>query len=86
MSVFVLVFLIQWWAMAVYGLWSFVDPEAVPAPIYHLVTTFSNVGGVLNFGVYLYIRRRLHASPAAQREHSQNRREQFSGQVSNQVS
>ncbi|XP_062580350.1 uncharacterized protein LOC134242277 [Saccostrea cucullata] len=36
MSVFVLVFLIQWWAMAVYGLWSFIEPEAVPAPIYHL--------------------------------------------------
>lgn len=60
MSVFVLVFLIQWWAMAVYGLWTFIDPAAVPATIYHLVTTFSNIGGLLNSLVYIYIKRRLH--------------------------
>ncbi|XP_062610876.1 uncharacterized protein LOC134272691 [Saccostrea cucullata] len=80
MSVFVLVFLIQWWAMAVYGLWSFIEPEAVPAPIYHLVTTFSNVGGILNFGVYLYIRRRLlpFQTPRVQ---SSIRGEEFSGPV-----
>ena len=66
MSVFVLVFLVQWWAMAVYGLWSFIDPQAVPATIYHLVTTFSNVGGILNFIVYIYIRRRLHSFQTSQ--------------------
>ncbi|XP_045206524.2 uncharacterized protein LOC123558712 [Mercenaria mercenaria] len=56
MSLFVAAFFIQWWAMALYGVWGLVD-ENVPQPIFHFVTTFSNIGGCLNLGVYLLIHR-----------------------------
>lgn len=56
MSLFVAAFFIQWWAMAGYGVWALVD-ENVPQPVFHLVTTFSNIGGCLNLGVYLKIHR-----------------------------
>lgn len=57
MSLFVVAFFIQWWAMAFYGFWQLID-ENVPQPIHHLVTTFSNIGGCLNLGVYIILRRR----------------------------
>ncbi|XP_062610882.1 uncharacterized protein LOC134272697 [Saccostrea cucullata] len=58
MSLFVLAFIIQWWAMAVYGLWTFVHPDGVPTAVFHFVTTFSNIGGILNFIVFIIIRKR----------------------------
>lgn len=57
MTLFVVAFFIQWWAMALYGVWALVD-EPVPQPVFHLVTTFSNIGGCLNLWVYLIIRRK----------------------------
>lgn len=57
MSLFVVAFFIQWWAMAFYGIWQLVN-ENVPQPVHHFVTTFSNIGGCLNLGVYFLIRRR----------------------------
>lgn len=57
MSLFVLAFFIQWWAMSMFGIWAYVAP--VPQVVYHLVTTFSNIGGILNLIVYVIIRKRL---------------------------
>ena len=56
MSLFVFAFFIQWWAMALYGIWQLAGP--VPQVIFHFVTTFSNLGGILNLGVYIIIRRK----------------------------
>ena len=56
MSLFVAAFFIQWWAMAVFGIWALAGD--VPQVIFHLVTTFSNLGGILNLGVYIIIRRK----------------------------
>lgn len=58
MSLFVAAFFIQWWAMALYGIWGLADEENVPQFVFHVVTTFSNIGGCLNLGVYVLIRRR----------------------------
>jgi hypothetical protein len=59
MSLFVLAFIIQWWAMAVNGVWAFVNPDGVPTAVFHFVTTFSNIGGILNLIVFIIIRKRL---------------------------
>lgn len=59
MSLFVVAFFIQWWAMSIFGVWAYVAPDNVPQFLFHLVTTFSNIGGILNLVVYLIIRRRL---------------------------
>lgn len=59
MSLFVVAFFIQWWAMAIFGVWAYVTPDNVPQLLFHLVTTFSNIGGILNLIVYLIIRQRL---------------------------
>ncbi|XP_062595460.1 uncharacterized protein LOC134256815 [Saccostrea cucullata] len=56
MSLFVLVFIIQWWALVVYGAWQ-MAVENVPLEMFLLVTTFSNIGGVLNGIVFLLMRR-----------------------------
>ncbi|XP_069118063.1 uncharacterized protein [Argopecten irradians] len=56
MSLFVTAFFAQWWAMALYGVWQLVAD--VPQALFQFVTTFSNVGGILNGVVYLIIRRR----------------------------
>ncbi|XP_052792945.1 uncharacterized protein LOC128226882 [Mya arenaria] len=58
MSLFVAAFFIQWWAMALYGTWN-IFTDDVPQPLFHLVTIFVNLGGILNLCVYLIIRRRL---------------------------
>lgn len=57
MSMFVAAFFIQWWALPLYGVWGLVNDD-IPQVIFHFVTIFSNIGGVLNLGVYLIIRRR----------------------------
>lgn len=57
MSMFVAAFFIQWWALPLYAVWGLVDDD-IPQVIFHFVTIFSNIGGVLNLGVYLIIRRR----------------------------
>ena len=56
MSLFVTAFFAQWWAMALYGIWQMIAP--VPQVLFQFVTTFSNVGGILNGVVYIIIRRR----------------------------
>ena len=56
MSLFVAAFFVQWWAMALYGTWQLAGP--VPQVIFHFVTTFSNLGGILNLVVYIIIRRK----------------------------
>lgn len=56
MSLFVAAFFVQWWAMALYGIWQLAAD--VPQVIFHLVTTFSNLGGILNLIVYILIRRK----------------------------
>ncbi|XP_062593169.1 uncharacterized protein LOC134254648 [Saccostrea cucullata] len=56
MSLFVTAFFAQWWAMALYGIWQMLAP--VPQTLFQFVTTFSNIGGILNGIVYILIRRR----------------------------
>ncbi|CAG2189899.1 unnamed protein product [Mytilus edulis] len=58
MSLFVTAFLVQWWAMATYGIWQW--ETDVPQILFHFVTTFSNLGGVLNGLVFIIIVRRKH--------------------------
>lgn len=58
MSMFVLAFFVQWWAMAMLGVWILVDKKSVPQAVMHFVTTFSNIGGILNLIVYIIIHRR----------------------------
>lgn len=57
MSLFVFVFFIQWWPMFVFGLWSLEGSE-IPQVMFHCQVIFANLGGVLNFVVYVIIRRR----------------------------
>ncbi|XP_052103650.1 uncharacterized protein LOC127737158 [Mytilus californianus] len=56
MSLFVAAFLVQWWAMAMYGIWQWITD--VPQLLFNFVTTFSNVGGILNGIVFIIIMRR----------------------------
>lgn len=56
MSLFVTAFFVQWWALAVYGLLQLIG--SVPAIMVNLVTTFSNIGGLLNGIVFIIIIRR----------------------------
>lgn len=58
MSLFVVAFFVQWWAMAMYGIWALVDEDNVPQAVFHFVTTFSNIGGILNLIVFILIHRR----------------------------
>lgn len=57
MSMFVVAFFIQWWALALFGVWVLVDPN-IPQAMVHIVTIFSNIGGCLNLCVYIIMRRR----------------------------
>ena len=63
MSLFVIAFFVQWWAMSLYGIWQLVAD--VPQLLFNFVTTFSNVGGILNGFVFIIIMRR-------KREHAEN--------------
>ena len=58
MSLFVTAFFIQWWAMCAYGIVQISSEIEVPIQLFQFVTTFSNVGGILNGIVYMIIRRR----------------------------
>lgn len=55
MSLFVLVFIIQWGAAAVYGAWTMLD-DHIPLEIVFPVMAFSSLGGLLNGIVYLNMR------------------------------
>lgn len=57
MTMFIVAFFIQWWALTVFSLWILVTPNFPPA-ILHIVTIFTNLGGCLNLGVYIIMRRR----------------------------
>ncbi|XP_061173388.1 uncharacterized protein LOC133182556 [Saccostrea echinata] len=54
MSLFVFAFLIQWWAVAIYGTWK-IAVDDVPVEIFIIAMMFANTGGVLNGFVYLYM-------------------------------
>ena len=58
MSLFVAAFFIQWAAAGIYGVWSMIGNT--PIVIFHITTTFTNLGGVLNLGVYFIVNRRRH--------------------------
>ncbi|KAH3789190.1 hypothetical protein DPMN_167362 [Dreissena polymorpha] len=60
MLLFLVAFFIQWGALSLFGLWNLItaDPSKVPEPLYYIVVILSNMGGVLNLGVYFIIRRR----------------------------
>lgn len=65
MSLFVTAFFVQWWAMAVYGAWQLISE--VPQILFQAVTTFSNLGGVLNGIVFIIIKKRQSATDAETR-------------------
>ena len=65
MSMFVLAFFIQWWSLALFGVWALVDAD-VPQVIHHFVTTFTNIGGCLNLGIYLIMRYKLQKSDSVE--------------------
>jgi hypothetical protein len=62
MSLFVTAFFAQWLAMAVYGAWQLASE--VPQILFQAVTTFSNLGGVLNGIVFIIIKKRQSATEA----------------------
>ena len=53
---FVVAYFAQWWALVLYGIWSFIKPPPPEATLL-LVVLFSNLGGVFNFFAYTFIRR-----------------------------
>ena len=57
MTLFVLVYFIQWWAAALYGIWQLAS-STIPFAITLLAITFTNIGGLLNGIVFIVIRRR----------------------------
>ncbi|KAK3094158.1 hypothetical protein FSP39_024794 [Pinctada imbricata] len=56
MSMFVVAFFVQWCPLTVYGLWQLIAP--VPQLLFQMVTTFSNIGGILNGIVFIILKRR----------------------------
>ena len=65
MSLFVTAFFVQWWALTVYGAWQLASE--VPQILFQAVTTFSNLGGVLNGIVFIIIKKRQSATDAEAR-------------------
>ena len=53
LSLFVAAFMVQWSIAGVYGAWGLF--AEVPVFIFHTVTIFSNIGGLLNFIVYIIL-------------------------------
>ena len=56
MSLFVAAFFIQWCTAGIYGAWSLFD--TAPAAVLHVVTKFTNIGGILNLCVFIILSRR----------------------------
>ncbi|KAK3093865.1 hypothetical protein FSP39_021221 [Pinctada imbricata] len=61
MSLFVAVFFIQWWALAAFAVWQ-LNATHVPEAMFQVTIFFTNIGGVLNGIVYVFIRRRRRTS------------------------
>ncbi|KAH3808226.1 uncharacterized protein LOC127835162 [Dreissena polymorpha] len=66
MSMFVTAFFIQWWAVAFYGVWGLASRQ-IPQALFHVLTIFTNLGGILNLIVFAVITR-----STSSREHLQN--------------
>ena len=64
MMVFVIVFILQWWSLALFNIWSLITPP--PAVLLVLPVALINLGGVYNCIAYTVIRRRLRQQAAAQ--------------------
>ena len=73
MSLFVAAFMMQWWAMALYGIWQWTIREGpVPLFVFQLGTTFSNLGGVFNGVVYFFLRRQRWKDSQREQEYDPN--------------
>ncbi|XP_037082309.1 uncharacterized protein LOC119102964 [Pollicipes pollicipes] len=59
---FVSAFFVQWWSSVVWGVWQLLEPP--PLIMHQFATTFCNIGGVLNFGVFFLLRRSQPTVPA----------------------
>ncbi|KAF0288028.1 hypothetical protein FJT64_013581 [Amphibalanus amphitrite] len=71
---FVSAFFIQWWTSVLWGLWQLFEPP--PVLLHHLTTTFCNLGGALNFGVFYILRRRRrrrHPADSLRQQRSEDR-------------
>ena len=56
MSLFVAAFFIQWFIAGLFGVWSLVGNT--PSVIFHINTILTNLGGVLNLGVFFMVNKR----------------------------
>ena len=56
MSLFVVAFFIQWCSAGIYGAWGLFG--TVPIALFHAVTTFNNIGGIMNLIVYFIVHRK----------------------------
>ena len=57
MTLFAVSFVVQWWSLPLYGIWELLYDQRNEV-VRHITTTFVNLGGLLNFVVFLVIRRR----------------------------
>ena len=57
MLLFVVAYFIQWWLAHLYGIWPFIFGGTFPDYLVHLAVILCNLGGFLNAGVYILIRR-----------------------------
>ncbi|XP_052791979.1 uncharacterized protein LOC128226127 [Mya arenaria] len=57
MSMFVLAFIAQWWALALHGAWGQIS-RPVPNIFFYIVPIFTNLGGVFTLIVFIVIRRK----------------------------
>jgi hypothetical protein len=61
MSLFVVAFFVQWLPISLYEIWQVIDD--VSQLLFSFVTTFSNVGGILNGIVFIIILKRKTENP-----------------------
>ena len=61
MTLFIVAFVMQWLPLVVYGI-CVQTSDVVPSPIFHCVTFFSNIGGILNGVIFFLIRRGRNAN------------------------
>ncbi|XP_052762212.1 uncharacterized protein LOC128204844 [Mya arenaria] len=59
MSMFVLTAFVQWWSVAVFGVWALVvnNPAQIPEILHDIGVIFTNLGGIMNLIIYLKLKR-----------------------------
>ena len=81
MSLFVAAFFIQWFTAALFGAWSLFG--VVPVAMFHINTTLTNLGGLLNLGVFFIVNRKRGTRTSTQKFSKTSNNSQSQGAVSN---